>query len=349
MLVDDSIVARSVIQSILAPHPRFQVVATASGAAQALAALDRTAVDVVLLDLAMPGIDGLTALPEIVRRGRGARVIVVSASAGAGAADCIRALTLGAVDTLEKPAAGFGQRFVRDLLDKLVRIEAEGPVATPDAVEGRARDRPVALAKPIDEAIACIAIGASTGGLHALTALFGALDPACDAPIAITQHLPATFMPYFAEQIAAVTGRRCTVAREGEALRRGAILVAPGDAHLRLRRTHGDVRVRLDREPVASGCLPSVDPMFEAVANCFGPQGFGVVLSGMGRDGLVGARRLVEAGGEVAVQDRATSVVWGMPGSVAAAGLAATIAEPPAIARRLAERALAAGARRPRT
>ncbi len=344
MLVDDSIVARSVIQSILAPHPRFQVVATASGAAQALAELDRTPVDVVLLDLAMPGMDGLTALPDFVRRG--ARVIVVSATAGKGADDCVRALTLGAVDTLEKPAAGFGEGFANELVEKLARIGVEGPVAGPAGAGAVPRDRPVALASTTTGAIDCVAIGASTGGLHALSALFAALDPGCDAPITITQHLPAVFMPYFAAQIATMTGRRCTVAREGETLHRGTILVAPGDAHLGLRAAQGEVRVRLDRTPAPSGCLPSVDPMFEAVAECFGARGVGVVLSGMGRDGLIGARRLVEAGGEVAVQDRATSVIWGMPGSVAAAGLAATVAEPAAIARRLAERALPAGTRR---
>jgi two-component system chemotaxis response regulator CheB len=339
MLVDDSIVARSVVQAILAPHPRFRVVATASSADQALALLDRTAVDVVLLDLAMPGTDGLTALPEFVRRGRGARVVVVSSLTGAGADACVRAMTLGAADTIGKPTSGYGDRFAGELLDKLGRIGASGPAADPLVAEAIPAPAPLALAAPADDTLGCTAIGASTGGLHALAGLFGALAPECDAPILVTQHLPADFMPYFAAQIAGMTGRRCTVARDGEPLRRGAILVAPGDAHIRLARSGATVRVILDRGPAPSGCLPSVDPMFEAVADCFGRRGQGIVLSGMGRDGLIGARRLVEAGGEVGVQDRETSVVWGMPGSVASAGLAALVAPPAALARRIGERA----------
>jgi len=343
MIVDDSIVARSVFQTILAPLPEFEIVATASNADQALARLDRATVDIVLLDLAMPGMDGLTALPEIVRRGRGARVLIVSASAGAGADTCVRAMTLGAADTLEKPVAGsFSGQFQADLVDKLRRIGGDTRVPDRDAVREVAPAAPPCVALATRALVAgridCLAIGASTGGLHALSALFAALPAACDMPILITQHLPASFMPYFAAQMTEITGRPAAVAREGVDLLRGQLLIAPGDAHIRLRSIGGHPRIALNRDPAPSCCLPSVDPMLESVAAHYGERAFAVVLSGMGRDGAIGARAIVDAGGEVAAQDRTSSVVWGMPGSVAQAGLAATVAPPAAIAARIAER-----------
>ncbi len=341
MIVDDSIVARSVFQTILADHSEFEIVATASTADQALARLADARVDIVLLDLAMPGMDGFAALPAILARGRGARVLVVSTSAGDGADACVRALTLGAADTLEKPTAGsYRDRFASALVEKLRRIGESRGVSADDVREATIQPAPVAdvvratVAGPVD----CLAIGSSTGGLHALSEFFGALPPSCDMPILITQHLPASFMPYFAAQMTGIAGRPATVARDGVSLLRGQILVAPGDAHIGLRSIGGMPRISLSREPVPSACLPSVDPMLEAVARHFGERAFGVILTGMGRDGTVGAQEFVAAGGEIAAQDRASSVVWGMPGSVAATGLASTIAPPAAIARRLAER-----------
>jgi two-component system chemotaxis response regulator CheB len=343
MIVDDSIVARSVFQTILSPFPEFEIVASASNAGQALARLDRVTVDVVLLDLAMPGMDGLTALPEIVRRGRGARVLIVSTSAGAGADACVRAMTLGAADTLEKPAAGgFSGHFQANLLDKLRRIGGDARVPDRDpvceAVPAVQPSAPLEMRSFVEGRIDCLAIGASTGGLHALSALFAALPVSCDMPILITQHLPTSFMPYFAAQMTEITGRPAAVAREGVDLLRGQLLIAPGDAHIRLRSVGGRPRITLSRDPAPSACLPSVDPMLESVAAHYGERGFAVILSGMGRDGAIGARAITDAGGEIAAQDRASSVVWGMPGSVAQAGLAATIAPPAAIAARIVER-----------
>jgi two-component system chemotaxis response regulator CheB len=352
MVVDDSIVARSVFETMLAPFPDFRIVATASTATQALARLGETRIDIVLLDLAMPGMDGLTALPEIIRRGDGARVLIVSASAGQGAAECIRALTLGAADTLEKPrAGGFGDAFRAHLVDKLRRIGGEsrnparsGQPPAADVVPVPAAASP--LRAPVPGPVGCIAIGASTGGLHALSAFFRELPASCVAPILITQHLPASFMPYFAAQMTDIAGRPAEVASEGITLRNGHILVAPGCGHIRLYASGASVRVRIDHEPAPSGCLPSVDPMFETVAALYGKRAFAVILSGMGRDGLIGARHVVAAGGEVAAQDRATSVVWGMPGSVASDGLAATVAAPGVLAARIAERVEGRSSRR---
>lgn len=348
LIVDDSIVARSVFQAIIGPLPDFEIVAAVSTAEQALATLDRVTVDIVVLDLALPGMDGLTALPEILRRGAGARVLIVSASAGEGAEACVRALTLGAADTLEKPVAGsFGDAFRARLIDKLRRVGAEVPVREAAAAPARLAPVPLVQTRPrVAGPVACIAIGASTGGLHALSAFFCGLSPRVTVPILITQHLPASFMRYFAAQMTDIAGRPADVAEEGSVLRPGRMLVAPGTAHIRLRTVRGEVRVALDDTPAGSGCMPSVDPMFEAVADTYGAAAFAVVLSGMGRDGSIGARRLVELGGEVAAQDRRTSVVWGMPGSVANAGLAATVDEPGVLAARIVARIEEAGRRR---
>lgn len=341
MIVDDSIVARSVFQTILSEYSEFEIVATASTADQALARLDSARVDIVLLDLAMPGMDAFAALPEIIARGRGARVLIVSTSAGEGADACVRALTLGAADTLEKPSVGsYRDRFASTLVEKLRRI-GESRGTEQDYAREVSAQAPLpadVLRAPVTGPIDCLAIGSSTGGLHALSELFAALPPSCDMPILITQHLPASFMPYFAAQMTNIAGRSATVARDGVSLLRGQILVAPGDAHIGLRSIGGLPRIVLSRDPVPSGCLPSVDPMLEAVARLFGERAFGVILTGMGRDGSIGAQDMVAAGGEIAAQDRATSVVWGMPGSVATAGLASTIAAPAAIARRIAQR-----------
>lgn len=335
MIVDDSIVARSVFTRTL-NTPAFQVVAAAGNAEQAIEMLAIHKVDIILLDVEMPGTDGLTALPRILEASDGARVLVVSSACDEGAAATVKALTLGAADTLLKPGAGaFAGRFAEVLIDRLLRI-GQRPRAAQllDAHPAKPADH-----MPSRGAIGCLAIGASTGGLHALSEFFRALPAFFDAPILVTQHLPVEFMPYFAAQLRDIAGRAATVATDGARLRPGELLIAPGDAHLRLIRFRDGVRARLDRTPAASGCLPSVDPMFEAVAEMFGSTAAGVVLSGMGRDGVIGAADIVAAGGEILAQDAATSVVWGMPGAISAAGFASAVLPPALIAQRIGRRA----------
>jgi two-component system chemotaxis response regulator CheB len=184
----------------------------------------------------------------------------------------------------------------------------------------------------------CIAIGASTGGLQALNEFLPALPPLIGIPILVTQHLPDAFMAVFARQLAAAAGRPAIIAADGLALVADRIHIAPGDAHLAVERKGGRVVVRLDRAPAASGCLPSVDPMFASVAEIYGAGAVGVVLSGMGRDGLDGARRVIASGGAILAQDRSSSAVWGMPRGVAEAGLASAVLAPVDLARRLSAR-----------
>jgi two-component system chemotaxis response regulator CheB len=336
LIVDDSAVARAVLSRMVTTQPGFEIAATAANADEAIAALRRVTVDIVLLDVEMPGTSGLEALPEILRLGRGARVLVVSSQCEAGAAAVVKALAMGAADTLPKPGAGnFGGRFASVLAERLRRIGRGDSPDTPASV--RELPSPIRAVGPYR--LGCLAVGASTGGLHAIAAFLQALPPRIGAPILVTQHLPALFMPFFACQVAAASGRPARVAEEGEELRSDHILIAPGDAHLSLEQRGSRVRIRLDRAPAASGCLPSLDVMLGAAAEVYSKSALGVVLTGMGRDGLAGARSLAARGGVLLAQDKGSSAVWGMPGAVATAGLASRIAAPADLAAFVADRA----------
>lgn len=334
LIVDDSVVARSVLGRMVEGTRRFRVAAAYSDVRAALDYLKNHSVDIILLDIEMPGIDGLTALPDIIATGRGAKVLIVSSSAEQGAAVSVQALALGAADTLVKPGIGaFGGRFAEVLEERLSRlietytpsqdVPHHGPLAAPDDFE-------------------LVAIGASTGGIHALSQLLRAIPASFQVPILVTQHLPPSFMSYFATQLAVLGGRPCEVATDRMRIRPGRIIVAPGDAHMRVVRMSDGAAIRLTHEKATSGCMPSVDPMFESVAEVFGNRALGVVLSGMGRDGCEGAKDLVDCGARVLAQDRDSSVVWGMPGAVANAGRASAVMPPDEIGRLIARRGGAA-------
>lgn len=323
LIVDDSAVARAVLTRMVEEGAGCTVTGAVPDIAGALRFLAHEAVDVVLLDLEMPGVHGLVGLPAIIAAGSGAKVLVVSSAAGEGAAATIEALALGAADTLVKPGRCVSSGgFAAALAEKLVRLAERA-------------EPPVGMVTPQHEAhpdADVVVIGASTGGIHAINSLLLALPPAFRKPIVITQHLPAGFVPYFAQQVTTATGRACEVAKDGMPLSGDMILVAPGDAHVTaVRLSGGAVAIRLSHAAVSNGNMPSVDPMFESFADCFGARLMAVVLTGMGRDGLAGAQRVRAAGGTIVVQDQASSVVWGMPGAVAAAGLAHAVLPPAAI------------------
>jgi len=322
MIVDDSPVARTVLSRMIGSHKEFEVVAMAANAGEALDNLGKNRVDIVLLDVEMPGTSGLDALPEILEKGEGAQVLIVSSNCEDGAEAAVKALALGAADTLPKPGAGtFVGRFADLLVERLRKIAR---ASREDGIEAeRAKLRPMQIEK-----LSCLALGASTGGLHALNEFFAALPPIVDVPILITQHLPPVFMPYFARQIESAAKRPTRVAETGFRVKRGEILVAPGDAHLSLRRQGGYVYTELVDAPAISGCMPSVDTMFAGLAKVYGANGMGIVMSGMGRDGLVGSLALVESGGAVVVQDQHSCAVWGMPRAVAEAGIASAVLPP---------------------
>jgi two-component system chemotaxis response regulator CheB len=325
----------------------FEIAGVAGTAEDAIAALAHVRVDIVILDLEMPGAGGLKMLPAILTAARGARVIIVSSMAEEGAEITVAALGLGAADALPKPGTGrFNGRFSEVLLAKL---RALGHAVGGDLLVPGAPARPVISSRIAaniqlrlmpEGPMTLLAVGASTGGIHALGTLFNHLPAATGVPILVTQHLPSAFMETFARQIGTAAKRTAIVARDGSPVRPDEILVAPGDAHLTLerRRSNGQVCVRLDRNPVASGCLPSVDPMLASVGELYGSGALAVVLSGMGRDGTRGATQLVASGGGVIAQDDVSSAVWGMPRSVAEAGLACAVLPPDQIARRIVSR-----------
>ncbi|MDB5713522.1 MAG: cheB [Sphingomonadales bacterium] len=318
---------------MLEEHPAFAVVGQVDRAERAIAWLSLNRADIVLLDIEMPERDGLAALPDVIVAGRGARIVMVSSSTAQGASVTLRALAMGAADAVAKPDVGaFGRQFASDLTERLLRIGRADPEGPSIGVES------FPLREVATGPVSCVAIGASTGGLHALGAFFAALPAQFDAPIFVTQHLPAAFMPFFAGQLATMSGRSCVVANDGATALPGSICVAPGDAHLICERRGTHIVTRLDFGEVANHSLPSVDPMFVSVAATFGIGGVGVVLSGMGRDGAAGAARLASVGADVIVQDALSSVVWGMPGAVAKAGLASLCGPADMLARYIARR-----------
>lgn len=336
MVVDDSVTARTVFSRIIAREDDMELVAEAINAEEALKILDVTDVDVILLDLEMPGMGGLDALPRMIEAMPAAQIMVVSSLTVAGAEPTLAALSLGAADTLAKPRPGLFDQDYRDRLLAKIRALGGGRRAravVPPMVPVRAAPplRPSSMKRP-----GLIAIGASTGGIHALSVLFNALPRTLDMPILVTQHLPGSFMDAFARQLHQASGRPASLAAEGTVLQPDHILVAPGDAHITIVESACRLKVRLDRTPAESGCMPSVDPMFASLAESVGAHTLGIVLSGMGRDGTLGAEQVVAAGGSIIVQDEASSAVWGMPGSIALAGLASCVLPPDQIASRVA-------------
>jgi two-component system chemotaxis response regulator CheB len=333
MIVDDSITARTVHSRIVEGDGAMSVVAIAGTAEQAIALLGAVRVDVILLDLEMPGIGGLDALPKILEIARGGRVLVVSSQTQSGAEQTLSALSLGAADTMPKPTSGaFGRDYREALLAKVRALGAASPTHQPPLKSVPPPRRAMGpLLKPD-----VLAIGASTGGIHALGLLFGSLSRRLELPILVTQHLPASFIPVFARQLTIASGYEATIATDDAEVLPGRILIAPGHAHLTVRARGSKLRAMLDSTPQASGCTPSVDPMFASLAEVYGKGSLGVVLSGMGRDGSEGAREIVAAGGTILAQNEATCAVWGMPRAVVDAGLAAAVLPPEEIAGRIA-------------
>ena len=333
IIVDDSITARTMLARIVEGDARLQVASLASSADEALVQVESTRVDVILLDLEMPGTGGLEALPRLIARSGGANVLVVSSLAVEGAEPTLRALALGAADTVAKPTSGVFDRDYRTrLADRIFALAAKR--SRKEAGNAPTLAPPDAPARAITPQV--LAIGASTGGIHALDQLLGNLPPRIGVPILITQHLPAHFIEVFARQIERASGRTARIGAEGLLLRPDEIVIAPGDAHMRVTRGAAGVRITLDHSPSESGCCPSVDPMFASLAQVYGKRALGIVLSGMGNDGARAAPQITGAGGQIWVQDAQTSAVWGMPRAIANAGLASAILPPAQLAARLA-------------
>lgn len=346
MLCDDSMTARGALARVLETDPALRVVARVGDGQQALAALDSAApgdrAEVILLDLEMPRMDGMTALPLLLQREPRPIVIVASALTQRGATATMAALRAGASDYVPKPgAAGGGLQdpaFRAELLAKVkgwARLRHK-PVATP------ARPRPAivqATPRPglrARGAPRVLCIGSSTGGPQALGALIRRLPRNLPIPVVVVQHMPVGFTAMLAQHLDGLGGPRVSEAREGDVLAPGHVLVAPGDRHLVLRAEGERLVAHLSEGPPENFCRPSVDPTLRSlVAACAGRLHV-VILTGMGHDGLEGCRAVSAAGGAIWAQDEASSVVWGMPGAVARAGLAAEQGTPEAFGEALA-------------
>jgi two-component system chemotaxis response regulator CheB len=334
MIVDDSLIARTVLRKMIEQTPDLVLSVMANCAEEAIQKLSQVDVDVILLDLEMPGIGGLAALPEILARAGGAQVIVISALTTEGAEATVAALSMGAADTILKPQPG---EFTSDYRSELAtRIRAIGLSSTEIRTtcfvpKDHAPKKADALHKPAR----AIAIGASTGGIHSMCQMLSGLPKYIDQPIFVSQHLPNSFMPVFARQLEVASARKARIAKDGMAVMPGEILIAPGDGHLVIALKDGIPVARIARHKVPNGCCPSVDPMLESLAKSYDGAVLGIILSGMGRDGALGAQCVVDAGGTILVQNRETSAVWGMPRAVAEAGLATAILPPEELALRI--------------
>ena len=328
MLVDDSAVARSILSRILARSEEIDLVVEAQDTKSALSALEQNRVDIILLDIEMPERTGLDALPELTARSHGAGIIVVSSFAEENGPAAILALSLGACDTLAKPGrTGFSGNFSQTLIDKIINLGRSKPKPANEAKLAAIAPSFASILQP-----GCIAIGASTGGIPAIFEIVQLMDDKIDCPIFITQHLPEAFMTFFARQLASYTQRSVTVAEENMIVKRNHIYVAPGSSHLVCRKINGEVQIGKQANYSKSRYCPSVDAMLESMAEIYGERALTVILSGMGQDGLIGARALWHKNARIIAQDIETSVVWGMPGAVVRENLAAAVLSPKDIA-----------------
>jgi two-component system chemotaxis response regulator CheB len=327
LICDDSAVIRSAIARILDADPQIHVVAKAVNGQAALDALKIHDVDVVVLDIEMPVMDGLTALPLLLKARPGLQIIMASTLTARGADISMRAMRLGAADYVPKPSAmqvagdaTFGPELVAKIhglarLRRRAHAPASVPAAKPPPPVAAAL-RPAPRQTPL-----LLAIGSSTGGPNALFTLVQSLSPKLAVPVIITQHMPAAFTPLLAEHLNRLGVLPCQEAREGARLKPGEMLLAPGDYHLLVKREAGGLTAHLSQQAAENFCRPSVDPMLRSAAAAVDGRVLVVILTGMGSDGMEGTRAVVDHGGAALAQDEATSVVWGMPGAVTRAGL----------------------------
>ena len=332
MVCDDSATIRGAVARILEADPTIRVVARVANGQLALDALKHMRVDVLVLDIEMPVMDGMTALPLLLRADPGLKIIMASTLTTRGAEIAMRALRLGAADYVPKPSAVVGDTTFRtELLEKvkgLARLRRRLTQPAREAVALGLRAAPVLVPR-------LLAVGSSTGGPQALFTLVQGLGKTLAVPVVMTQHMPATFTPILAEHITKLGCLPCAEAKSGEPLQAGRIYLAPGDRHLLVEQARGGLQARLTTDPPENFCRPSVDPMLRSAATACDGRVLIAMLTGMGQDGLAGTRRVIEAGGAAIAQDEATSVVWGMPGAITQAGLCHAVLPLPRIAPKL--------------
>ena len=362
MVVDDVAIVRRLVANALGADPSIEVVGAAANGREALEKIPVVKPDLVILDYEMPEMDGLETLREIRKLVGGPKVIFFSSYTRQGAKVSLDALWQGADDYATKVTADNLAAATlcvqNELIPKIKGLceSASGasggvlPVATVYATgeaPGAAPSAPPSTTPHASLSRAeVVAIGASTGGPRALSTVIEALPADFPLPILVVQHMPPLFTRSLAERLASRSVLRCAEGVDGALLEPGTVWIAPGNWHMTVAREGTEARIRLTGDPPENSCRPSVDPLFRSVAEVYGPNALGVLLTGMGQDGLLGARRIHERQGRILVQDEATSVVWGMPGAVARAGLAQKIVALPDMAGEILKHVTAVGRRR---
>lgn len=332
LIVDDAVVVRQLVSKALAVDPDLDVVGVAANGRIALAKVPQVNPDVIVLDLAMPEMDGLDVLKALRETHPQLPVIMFSALTERGATATLDALALGAKDYITKPSSknkDEAMRYIQAQLIPKIKVFCSPGVAQSKPIgrvaEVSTRSHPSTAISPFKippQSVDILAIGVSTGGPNALTTLLPALPADFLIPIVIVQHMPPLFTKRLAERLTAQGQLPVAEGTSGSVLHPGKVWIAPGDFHMVVQREGTLVRLQLHQAPPENSCRPSVDVLFRSVAKTYGAGTLGLVLTGMGQDGLNGCESIREAGGQVLVQDEASSVVWGMPGIVAQAGLA---------------------------
>ncbi len=354
MVVDDSAVIRGFLTKFLEANGDIKVVCSASNGERALQNLQKSQIEVVILDIEMPVMNGLETLPKILEFDPQIQVIMASTLTTEGASVTLEALQIGAAECLAKPSSTQGLVGTSDFRYNLVtkarelgraarkrRQKREGGSPATQAGGGdmiRQQTKSISTAIPAppktfvlrpetyNGPFDAIAIGSSTGGPQALLHVFGELKDGIRQPIFITQHMPATFTAILADHISKQSGLVCAEAKDGEEIKGGRIYLAPGGFHMTVKIVDNKKRViSLNQDPPENFCRPAVDPMLRSLTLAYGKKVAAIILTGMGTDGLKGGRNLIEAGGTIIAQDEDTSIVWGMPGAVATAGICSRV------------------------
>ena len=345
MVVDDSVVIRGLISRWISSEPDMVVAASLRTGLDAVNQVERVNPDVAVLDIEMPELDGISALPQLLAKKRNLVIIMASTLTRRNAEISFKALSLGAADYIPKPEStresGAAETFRHDLIQKIrslgAKVRRSVPVS-PSPPLAPALDR---LPRPTQALVAqpqlmrrafstqtprVLLIGSSTGGPQALMSMVADLGAVIDrVPVLITQHMPPTFTTILAEHLARSSQRPAFEAVDGETVKAGRIYLAPGGRHMRVVRRGADAAIALDDGPPVNFCKPAVDPLFASAVEVWQGGVLAAVLTGMGSDGMRGGKEIVAAGGSVIAQDEATSVVWGMPGAAANAGICAAV------------------------
>jgi two-component system, chemotaxis family, protein-glutamate methylesterase/glutaminase len=342
MVVDDSVVIRGLIARWIGSEPDMVVAASLRTGLDAVNQIERVNPDVAVLGIEMPELDGISALPLLLAKKRDLIIIMASTLTRRNAEISFKALSLGASDYIPKPEStrepAAAEIFRHDLIQKIRHLGAKvrraatpSPPLAPREPLPRQPLAPVAQPQLMRRAFStqaprALLIGSSTGGPQALMTLVTDLGPVIDRfPVLITQHMPPTFTTILAEHLARSSHRPAHEAVDGEIVKAGQIYLAQGGRHMRVARHGADVVIALDDGPPVNFCRPAVDPLFTSAIDVWQGGILAVVLTGMGSDGMRGGKEIVAAGGSVIAQDEASSVVWGMPGAAANAGICAAV------------------------